>query len=296
VARKSENGSTHLDPRFDFEVRLIGQDNLPASISDLPLTLQDARISEGIILGDLLPYTPNDTKLTSSLNAGILEIHQIAGSFKASDGDQDVQLDLQGQLSLASNYAVGNAHCVLSDIQIQVEKNGTFSGTSEPFSPCTTYSIGPVAVNFSEADWDAVMNVNIKSAFFMSQAAGRKMIDQGHGKIINIASMLSFQGGIRVPSYTASKSGIAGITRLLANEWASKNININAIAPGYMATDNTQQLRDDPVRSAEILGRIPAGRWGEPSDVGGTAVFLASQAANYLNGAIIPVDGGWLAR
>lgn len=152
------------------------------------------------------------------------------------------------------------------------------------------------SVNFSEADWDAVMNVNIKSAFFMSQAAGRKMIDQGHGKIINIASMLSFQGGIRVPSYTASKSGIAGITRLLANEWASKNININAIAPGYMATDNTQQLREDPVRSAEILGRIPAGRWGEPSDVGGTAVFLASQAADYLNGAIIPVDGGWLAR
>jgi 2-deoxy-D-gluconate 3-dehydrogenase len=152
------------------------------------------------------------------------------------------------------------------------------------------------SVDFSEADWDAVMNVNIKSAFFMSQAAGRKMIDQGHGKIINIASMLSFQGGIRVPSYTASKSGIAGITRLLANEWASKNININAIAPGYMATDNTQQLRDDPQRSAEILGRIPAGRWGEPSDVGGTAVFLASKAANYLNGAIVPVDGGWLAR
>lgn len=152
------------------------------------------------------------------------------------------------------------------------------------------------SVDFSEADWDAVMNVNIKSAFFMCQAAGRKMIAQGHGKIINIASMLSFQGGIRVPSYTASKSGIAGITRLLANEWASKNININAIAPGYMATDNTQQLRDDPARSAEILGRIPAGRWGEPSDVGGTAVFLASQAAKYLNGAIVPVDGGWLAR
>ena len=152
------------------------------------------------------------------------------------------------------------------------------------------------AIDFSEADWDAVMNVNIKSAFFMCQAAGRKMIDQGHGKIINIASMLSFQGGIRVPSYTASKSGLAGITRLLANEWASKNININAIAPGYMVTDNTQQLRDDPVRAAEILGRIPAGRWGEPSDIGGTAVFLASKAAKYLNGAIIPVDGGWLAR
>lgn len=152
------------------------------------------------------------------------------------------------------------------------------------------------AVDFSEKDWDDVMNVNIKSAFFMSQAAGRHFIANGGGKIINIASMLSFQGGIRVPSYTASKSGIAGITRLLANEWASKNVNINAIAPGYMATDNTAQLRADEQRSAEILGRIPAGRWGLPSDLGGAAVFLASRASDYVNGAIIPVDGGWLAR
>ncbi|GBF59461.1 2-dehydro-3-deoxy-D-gluconate 5-dehydrogenase [Candidatus Phycosocius bacilliformis] len=152
------------------------------------------------------------------------------------------------------------------------------------------------AVDFTEKDWDDVMNVNIKSAFFMCQAAGRVMIPQGAGKIINIASMLSFQGGIRVPSYTASKSGIAGITRLLACEWAGKGLNINAIAPGYMATDNTAQLRADENRSAEILGRIPAGRWGEPADLGGAAVFLASRAADYLNGAVIPVDGGWLAR
>jgi 2-dehydro-3-deoxy-D-gluconate 5-dehydrogenase len=153
------------------------------------------------------------------------------------------------------------------------------------------------ALDFSEKDWDDVMNVNIKSAFFLCQGAGRQFVKQGSGgKIINIASMLSFQGGIRVPSYTASKSGIAGITRLLANEWASKNINVNAIAPGYMATDNTQLLRDDPDRSKAILDRIPAGRWGKPSDVGGTAVFLASPAADYLNGAVIPVDGGWLAR
>ena len=152
------------------------------------------------------------------------------------------------------------------------------------------------AVDFSEKDWDDVMNVNIKSAFFMSQAAGRHFIAQGSGKIINIASMLSFQGGIRVPSYTASKSGIAGITRLLANEWASKGVNINAIAPGYMATDNTAQLRADEDRSAAILGRIPAGRWGKPEDLGGAAVFLASSASDYVNGAIIPVDGGWLAR
>lgn len=152
------------------------------------------------------------------------------------------------------------------------------------------------AVDFSEKDWDEVMNVNIKSAFFLSQAVGRHFIAQGAGKIINIASMLSFQGGIRVPSYTASKSGIAGITRLLANEWAGKGINVNAIAPGYMATDNTAQLRADEARSAQILDRIPAGRWGTPADLGGTAVFLASRASDYVNGAIIPVDGGWLAR
>lgn len=152
------------------------------------------------------------------------------------------------------------------------------------------------AVDFSEQDWDDVMNVNIKSAFFMSQAAGRHFIAQGSGKIINIASMLSFQGGIRVPSYTASKSGIAGITRLLANEWGAKGLNVNAIAPGYMATDNTAQLRADAARNQSILERIPAGRWGVPEDLGGTAVFLASSASDYVNGTIIPVDGGWLAR
>ncbi|MDQ1091229.1 2-deoxy-D-gluconate 3-dehydrogenase [Xanthomonas sacchari] len=152
------------------------------------------------------------------------------------------------------------------------------------------------AVDFSEQDWDDVMNVNIKSAFFMCQASGRHFIAQGSGKIINIASMLSFQGGIRVPSYTASKSGIAGITRLLANEWGAKGVNINAIAPGYMATDNTAQLRADPARNQAILERIPAGRWGVPEDLGGTAVFLASSASDYVNGTVIPVDGGWLAR
>lgn len=152
------------------------------------------------------------------------------------------------------------------------------------------------AIEFSEKDWDDVMNVNIKSAFFMAQAAGKHFIAQGYGKIINIASMLSFQGGIRVPSYTASKSGIAGITRLLANEWAAKGVNTNAIAPGYMATDNTAQIRADEVREKAILDRIPANKWGTPADLGGTAVFLASAASDYVNGAVIPVDGGWLAR
>ena len=152
------------------------------------------------------------------------------------------------------------------------------------------------AIDVTEADWDAVLDVNLKSVFFLSQAAARHMIPGGGGKIINIASMLSFQGGIRVPSYTASKSGIAGLTRLLANEWASQGINVNAIAPGYFATNNTAALQADPKRNSEILGRIPAGRWGDPQDLGGAAVFLASSAANYVQGIILPVDGGWLAR
>ncbi|HVS78221.1 MAG TPA: 2-dehydro-3-deoxy-D-gluconate 5-dehydrogenase KduD [Steroidobacteraceae bacterium] len=152
------------------------------------------------------------------------------------------------------------------------------------------------ALDFSEADWDAVMDVNLKTSFFLSQAAARHMIPRGGGKIINIASMLSFQGGVRVASYTASKSGLAGITRLLANEWAARGINVNAIAPGYVATRNTEPLRRDEARNREILSRIPAGRWGVPGDLGGAAVFLASRAADYVHGAIIPVDGGWLAR
>ncbi|QWA13592.1 2-dehydro-3-deoxy-D-gluconate 5-dehydrogenase KduD [Sodalis ligni] len=153
------------------------------------------------------------------------------------------------------------------------------------------------AIEFSEKNWDDVMNINIKTVFFMSQAVARQFIKQGKGgKIINIASMLSFQGGIRVPSYTASKSAVMGVTRLLANEWAKHNINVNALAPGYMATNNTQQLRADEDRSKEILERIPAGRWGLPADLKGPAVFLASSASDYINGYTIAVDGGWLAR
>lgn len=151
-------------------------------------------------------------------------------------------------------------------------------------------------LEFSEKDWDDVMAINLKAVFLLSQAAGRVMAAQGSGKIINIASMLSFQGGIRVPSYTASKSGVAGLTRLFANELAAKGLNINAIAPGYMATDNTAPLRADAERAPAILERIPAGRWGEPADLMGAVVFLASAASDYMNGAIVPVDGGWLTR
>lgn len=153
------------------------------------------------------------------------------------------------------------------------------------------------SVDFTEQEWDDVMNINLKTVFFLSQAAAKQFIAQKTGgKIVNIASMLSFQGGIRVPSYTASKSGVKGMTMLMANEWAKHGINANAIAPGYMATDNTAQLRADPDRSAAILERIPAGRWGEPSDLGGAVVFLASKAADYINGYTVAVDGGWLGR
>jgi 2-dehydro-3-deoxy-D-gluconate 5-dehydrogenase len=154
---------------------------------------------------------------------------------------------------------------------------------------------GP-ALDFSEADWDDVIQVNLKSAFFLSQAAARVMAKSGGGKIINIASMLSFQGGINVISYAAAKSGMAGMTRGLANEWAKHNINVNAIAPGYMATDNTAILRTDANRAPAILERIPAGRWGTPDGLKGAVVFLASPASDYMYGAIIPVDGGWLTR
>ena len=153
------------------------------------------------------------------------------------------------------------------------------------------------SITFTEKDWDDVMNINVKTVFFFSQAAARQFISQkSGGKIINIASMLSFQGGIRVPSYTASKSGVMGITRLMANEWAKNDINVNAIAPGYMSTNNTKALRADPDRSEAILDRIPAGRWGFPEDVKGPAVFLASSASDYVNGYTLAVDGGWLAR
>ena len=153
------------------------------------------------------------------------------------------------------------------------------------------------ALEFTEEDWDAVLDTNLKSVFFLCQAfAKAALARQGPAKIINIASLLSFQGGIRIPSYTASKSGLAGITRLMANEWASKGINVNAIAPGYVETNNTEALRADAERSADILKRIPAARWAKAEDMVGTAVYLASRASDYVHGTVLPVDGGWLAR
>lgn len=192
-----------------------------------------------------------------------------------------IRADLSQQENL--QYVVDTAVAEMGRIDILVNNAGTIRREE--------------ALTFSEKDWDDVMNLNLKSLFFLSQAVAKRFITQGQGgKIINIASMLSFQGGIRVPSYTASKSGVLGITRLLANEWALHGINVNAIAPGYMATNNTQQLRDNEQRNAEILDRIPAGRWGVPDDLQGPVVFLASPASDYVNGHTLAVDGGWLAR
>ena len=153
------------------------------------------------------------------------------------------------------------------------------------------------SVDFTEKDWDEVLDVNLKATFFLSQAFARAAFArEAGGAIVNVASLLSFQGGIRVPSYTASKHGVAGLTKVLANEWAAKGLNVNAIAPGYIATNNTEALRADPDRSRAILDRIPAARWGDPADIAGAAVVLASPAAKYIHGTVLPVDGGWLAR
>lgn len=152
------------------------------------------------------------------------------------------------------------------------------------------------AVDYSEEDWATVIEVNLSSVFRMSQAAGRHMVERGSGKIVNIASLLSFQGGITVPAYTASKSGVAGLTKALANEWAKFNVNVNAIAPGYIATNNTAALQADETRNRQILERIPAGRWGRPEDIAGAAVFLSSAASDYLSGHVLVVDGGWMSR
>ncbi len=152
------------------------------------------------------------------------------------------------------------------------------------------------AVDYSEDDWNTVIEVNLSAVFRLSQFAGRSMLEQKSGKIVNIASLLSFQGGITVPAYAASKGGVAQLTKALANEWAGKGINVNAIAPGYMRTDNTKALQQDETRSRQILERIPAGRWGEPSDLAGAAVFLASPASDYMNGHVLVIDGGWMGR
>jgi 2-deoxy-D-gluconate 3-dehydrogenase len=217
----------------------------------------------------------------------------IVGVARSSMQETEQRVAAEGRRFLSLNADLSST----APISRIVEETATWGGHVDILVNNSGIIRRADAIDFTEQDWDDVMNVNLKSAFFLTQAVARKMLAQGTGgKVINIASMLSFQGGIRVPSYTASKSGLAGLTKLLACEWAAKGINVNAIAPGYFATDNTRQLRDDPDRSAAILGRIPAGRWGKPADLGGAAVFLASDAAHYVHGIVLPVDGGWLAR
>jgi 2-deoxy-D-gluconate 3-dehydrogenase len=182
----------------------------------------------------------------------------------------------------ASDRIVDEAISSMGRLDILVNNAGTIRRTP--------------AADFSDADWDTVIEVNLTSAFRLSRAAGTHMLANGGGKIVNIASLLAFQGGITVPAYAAAKGGLAQLTKALANEWAGRGINVNAIAPGYMRTDNTRALQEDPVRSRQILERIPAGRWGEPSDLAGAAVFLASAAAGYVHGHVLVVDGGWLGR
>jgi 2-deoxy-D-gluconate 3-dehydrogenase len=198
-------------------------------------------------------------------------------------------LSLQGKVALVTGANTGLGVAIaqtvdrLGRLDILVNNAGTIRRAD--------------ALDFTVADWDAALDVNLKTPFFLAQAAAKAMLAAGRGgKVINIASMLSFQGGVRTASYTASKSGLAGITRLLANEWAAQGINVNAIAPGYFATNNTTALRNEEQRNREILARIPASRWGQPQDIGGAAVFLASAAADYVHGVVLPVDGGWLAR
>ncbi|MBQ1016654.1 2-dehydro-3-deoxy-D-gluconate 5-dehydrogenase KduD [Micromonospora sp. D93] len=182
----------------------------------------------------------------------------------------------------AAVHGLASDIVALGPVDILVNNGGTIART-------------PAAEHPDEM-WDHVIEVNLSSQFILSREIGRTMVERGRGKIIFTASLLSFQGGITVPGYAASKSGVAGLTKALANEWAAHGVNVNAIAPGYIATDNTQALRDDPDRNQAILGRIPAGRWGRADDLGGATVFLASSASDYVNGVVLPVDGGWLGR
>ncbi|MCB1463502.1 MAG: 2-dehydro-3-deoxy-D-gluconate 5-dehydrogenase KduD [Nitratireductor sp.] len=199
-------------------------------------------------------------------------------------GDPNDTLEIRADLS------------TLNPVQEIVDKTVAWSGGLDILVNNAGIIRRADAIDFSEEDWDAVIDVNLKSLFFLSQACARQMLKQGGGKIVNIASILSFQGGIRIASYTAAKSGLAGLTRLLANEWAGKGINVNAIAPGYVETNNTAPLIADPLRNKAILDRIPAGHWGKPHEIAGAATFLASPAADYIHGVVLPVDGGWLAR
>jgi len=232
--------------------------------------------------------------LGQSIAVGLAEAGADVALVQRSEAAETQQrIEALGRRCVTIRADLGDGGSVATIVGETVEKLG---GIDILVNNAGTIRRAPLT-EFTEKDWDDVMNVNVRTLFFLSQAVAKVMIERGRGgKIVNIASMLSFQGGILVPSYTASKSAVVGLTRLLANELAPHGINVNAIAPGYMVTDNTRPLREDPVRSKAILERIPAGRWGSPEDLQGAAVFLASAASQYMHGYTIAVDGGWLAR
>lgn len=247
---------------------------------------------------DLTGRTALVTGANTGIGQGIALALAQAGATVVAAGRSDM-----GETLALIAAEGGRAHALKVDLQQQGIAPRVIAQAAELAGPLDILvnNAGIIrradALDFSESDWDEVMNVNLKASFFLAQAFAKSALEAGRtGRIVNIASLLSFQGGIRVASYTASKSGLAGLTKLLACEWAAKGINVNAIAPGYIESNNTQALRADPDRNSAILARIPAARWGKPSDIGGAAVFLASDAAAYMHGAIIPVDGGWLAR
>jgi 2-deoxy-D-gluconate 3-dehydrogenase len=232
------------------------------------------------------------TALVTGANTGIGQAIAVAM------GQAGAQVICAGRSSCAETVAmIEGAEELTLDFADPMAARDTFSGRQ---IDVLVNNAGIIrrddSVDFSEADWDDVMDVNLKALFFTCQAFARSALPRGEGRIVNIASLLSFQGGIRVPSYTASKHGVAGVTKILANEWAAQGIGVNAIAPGYIETNNTEALRADPDRNKAILDRIPAGRWGQAEDIAQTAVFLASPAARYIHGAVLNVDGGWLAR
>jgi 2-deoxy-D-gluconate 3-dehydrogenase len=233
--------------------------------------------------------------LGQAMTLGLAEAGaDIAGLYLSNFLDTQIQVEALGRRFLPLQCDLGQA--TVADLEGVVGKVVQELGRLDILVNNAGIIRRAPAIEHSEQYWDEVMQVNLKAIFFLSQAAAKVMVEGGGGKIVHIASMLSYHGGILVPSYTAAKSGLAGITRAMANEWAAKGINVNAIAPGYMATDNTAPLQADPVRNKAILGRIPAGRWGDPDDLKGAVVFLASPAADYCHGAIVPVDGAWLAR
>ena len=242
--------------------------------------------------GKVAVVTGANTGLGSAIAIALAQAGaDIACVYRSTEGDTKEQIEaldrryvgIKADLSKSTQGIIDQAVKNLGTVDILVNNAGTIIRNN--------------AIDVTQEEWDTVLDVNLKSSFFLSQDLAKHLVASGKkGKIINIASMLSYQGGIRVPAYTASKSGITGITKALANEWAKLGINVNGIAPGYMKTNNTQALYDDPVRSAEILGRIPANRWGTPEDLMGAAVFLASEASDYLHGFVVAIDGGWLAR